>query len=309
MPSNSCVVTSKKQNRRSREFKAHVEFLLFLLPSLLFLVLFTYLPIVRSVVESLMSYDVGSRCNRFVGFMNYSDLFSDPVFWKAVSNNLVYAVCTVIPTIALSFLFAVILNTNVKFQGFYRLSLFYPSVLPMAAASMVWVFLFNPAYGIINHALARLGFEVNADWLNEAPYALVAIIIVGIWKYVGYYMLFFLAGLQGIDNSLYEAADIEGATKWDKFCHITFPLMTPTTFMVGIVAAVNSFQAVDQVHVMTRGGPFNSTNMLMYYIYQNGFLYWNTGLASAASVFLFAILLIGTGIYFTLLNKKIQYER
>lgn len=285
------------------------QFLLFLLPSFLFLVLFTYLPIVRALFMSLTSSNLASGHGRFVGLANYSTLFKDPVFWRVVSNNAWYTVGTVIPSMALALLFAVALNGRVFLRGFYRLSLFYPSVVPMAAASMVWVFLFNPAYGVVSQLLLRLGLPSSIDWLNTAPYALIAIILVGVWKHVGYYMLFFLAGLQSIDPSLYEASEIEGANGWQKFWRITFPLLTPTTFMVGVVAVVDSFQAVDQVYVMTRGGPFNSTNMLMYYIYQNGFLYWNLGLASAASMFVFVLLLLGTGVYFTLLSRKVTYER
>lgn len=301
--------TTPDAARQRQKLQSYVHFMLFLLPSIAFLLVFTYFPIVRSFVMSLTSYDVVSKSTKFVGLRNYSALFRDPVFWQALSNNVWYALGTAVPTTCLSFLFAIILNGQVRARSFFRMSLFYPQVLPMAAASMVWVFLFNPAYGIINHLLSKVGIASGIDWLNTAPYALIAIIVVGIWKYIGYYMLFFLAGLQGIDPSLYEAANIEGATALQKFRAITFPLMTPTTFMVGVVAVINSFQAIDQVHVMTRGGPFNSTNVLIYYIYQNGFLYWNTGLASAASTFLFALLLGGTAVYFALLRKSVQYER
>jgi sn-glycerol 3-phosphate transport system permease protein len=161
----------------------------------------------------------------------------------------------------------------------------------------------------VNHLLRLFRLPSSIDWVNASPYALLAIIIVGIWKYAGYYMIIFLAGLQAIDVQLHEAARLEGASAWQVFRRITFPLLTPTTFFVMIIAVINSFQAVDQVYVMTRGGPHNSTNVLMYHIYLLGFVYWDTGSAAAASTVLFAVLLAGTYVYFRYLGGRVHYTR
>lgn len=181
-------------------------------------------------------------------------------------------------------------------------------MLPIAAASMVWIFLFSQSYGLLNKVLELFNLPSNIDWLNTSPQAMIAIIIVSIWKFSGYYMLLFLAGLQNIDESLYEAALLDGANMWQKFRKITFPLLSPTTFFVTLLAIINSFQAVDQIYVMTRGGPYNTTNVLLYYIYQNGFVYWDTGIASSASVILFSILLVFTFIYYFGLQRFVHYE-
>ncbi|MBA7555911.1 sn-glycerol-3-phosphate transport system permease protein UgpA [subsurface metagenome] len=179
----------------------------------------------------------------------------------------------------------------------------------MAAASMIWLWLFNPSYGIINILIGKLGFPAHIDWVNDGNYSLLAIIIVAIWKYIGYYTIIFLAGLQSIDNEYYEAAAIEGTTSCQKFRYITFPLLTPTTFFVVILSIINSFQSVDQVYVMTHGGPYDSSNVLLYYIYENAFTYGDLGYGSTLSFFLLLTLLLGTVFYFLGLNKWVSYER
>jgi len=295
--------------RSSRQVRASLTALLLILPSLVFLIIFTYYPIARAFWLSLFKSAAGSDRMRFVGAGNYAELFSSSLFWLVLQNSIWYTLGTVGVTTALGLIFALLLNRHLRLIGLFRVGLFYPTVVPMAAASMVWIFLFNPAYGAVNHLLRLLGLPSSMDWVNASPYALLAIIIVGIWKYAGYYMIIFLAGLQTIDVELHEAARLEGASVWQEFWRITFPLLTPTTFFVTIIAIINSFQAVDQVYVMTRGGPHNSTNVLMYYIYLLGFVYWDTGSAAAASTVLFAVLLLGTYMYFRYLGGRVHYTR
>jgi ABC-type sugar transport system permease subunit len=201
------------------------------------------------------------------------------------------------------------LNDYIKGRGFFRFSFFYPTMIPIAAASMVWIFLFTQSYGLINKILNIIHFRSNIDWLNGTPFAMIAIICVSIWKFSGYYMLLFLSGLQSIDPTYYEAAKLEGASIWQKIYKITLPLLSPTTFFIVLIAIINSFQAVDQIYVMTRGGPYNTTNVLLYYIYQYGFVYWDTGIASSASSVLFIILLFITLIYYRGLQHFVHYER
>jgi sn-glycerol 3-phosphate transport system permease protein len=246
---------------------------------------------------------------KFVGLANYEYMFGSRLFRQVMQNNLVYSLGSVIPAILLGLVFAILLNKRLKLRGAFRFSIFYPTMIPIAAASMVWIFLFSQSYGLLNKVLSLLGLPSNIDWLNTTPYAMLSIILVSVWKFAGYYMLLFLSGLQSIDESLYEAAVLEGANAWQKLRKITLPLLSPTTFFVTLMAIINSFQSVDQVYVMTRGGPYNTTNVLLYYIYQNGFVYWDTGLASSASVVLFSILLGFTFIYYFGLQHFVHYER
>lgn len=276
---------------------------LLILPSFIFLVAFTFYPIAYSVVTSLDSASGG------IGFGNYSKMLSSTEFQQAIRNNIVYAFFSTVPAVLIGLLLAIVLNTKMKGKGFYRFAVFYPTILPIATASMIWVFLLSQSIGLVNHLLGIMGLPSKIDWVNTSPYAMVSIIIVYIWKYSGYYMLLFLSGLQSIDSSLYDEAYLEGASGWERLRMITLPLLSPTTFFVVLIAIVNSFQAVDQIYVMTKGGPHNSTNVLLYYIYEYGFVYWEPEIASSASTLLFAFLLILTFFYWYGGQRKVNYER
>ncbi len=278
-----------------------------LLPSLLFLILFTYYPVIHSVWSSFFSRVAGG--SKFVGMGNYLDMFISEEFQEVLKNNLVYAVFSTVPAVVFGLFLAVLLNSKIKARGFYRFAMFYPTILPIATASMIWVFLLSQSIGFVNHILGMLGLPSNIDWVNSSPYAMISIIVVYIWKYSGYYMLLFLSGLQSIDESLYEEAYLEGAGPWKRLSKITLPRLSPTTFFVVLLAIINSFQAVDQIYVMTKGGPHNSTNVLLYYIYEYGFVYWDSGMASSASTILFLVLLIVTFFYYYGLQKSVNYER
>lgn len=279
-----------------------------ILPSFLFLIVFTYYPIERSFALSLFAEGAGDA-PRFAGLENYEFMLGTELFWQVMGNNLVYTLGSTIPSVLMGLFFALLLNKRLALRGFYRFSLFYPTMIPIAAASMVWVFLFSQSYGLVNKVLQLLRLPSEIDWVNTSPYAMLAIILVAIWKFAGYYMLLFLSGLQSIDESLYEAAIIEGATPWQKLRRITLPLLSPATFFVTLMAIINSLQSVDQIYVMTRGGPYNTTNVLLYYIYQNGFVFWDMGIASSASVVLFLILLGITAVYYFGLQHFVHYER
>ena len=276
---------------------------LLILPSFIFLVAFTFYPIAYSVVTSLDAASGG------IGFGNYSKMLSSTEFQQAIRNNIVYAFFSTVPAVLIGLLLAIVLNTKMKGKGFYRCAVFYPTILPIATASMIWVFLLSQSIGLVNHLLGIMGLPSKIDWVNTSPYAMVSIIIVYIWKYSGYYMLLFLSGLQSIDSSLYDEAYLEGASGWERLRMITLPLLSPTTFFVVLIAIVNSFQAVDQIYVMTKGGPHNSTNVLLYYIYEYGFVYWEPEIASSASTLLFAFLLILTFFYWYGGQRKVNYER
>ncbi len=277
------------------------------MPSLVFLLLFTYYPIVYSVWSSFFGRVSGGT--KFLGIGNYIEMFSSPEFKEVIKNNIIYALFSTAPAVIFGLFLAILLNKKIRARGFYRFAMFYPTILPIATASMIWVFLLSESIGLVNHLLKMVGLPSNIDWVNTSPYAMISIIAVYIWKYSGYYMLLFLSGLQSIDESLYEEAYLEGANSWTRLHRITLPLLSPTTFFVVLLAIINSFQAVDQIYVMTKGGPHNSTNVLLYYIYEHGFVYWDSGVASSASTILFIVLLIITFFYYYGLQKTVNYER
>ena len=200
-----------------------------------------------------------------------------------------------------------LVNQKIFGSSFFKTTYFYPNVIPMAAASMIWLYIFLPGYGFLNYILGKIGIP-NIEWVGDSKFAIWALIIVAIWKNAGYYMVIFLGGLQQLPTEIYEVATIDGASAWRKFWKITWPLLSPTTFFAFIIAVINSFQAVDQIYLMTRGGPANSTNMFVYYIYQVAFKYWDFGYASALTVILLVLLLVFTVLAFFFMERRVFYE-
>lgn len=290
---------------RVRAFNT-VEPFLYLLPSLFFLSVFTYYPMVRSLYYSLYRWNIASGRPVFNGLNNYVHFFRAELFWKVLRNNLVYSIGTISISLAVALLLAVMLNRAIRLVSFYRLAVFYPTMIPMAGAAMIWAWLLAPGYGLVNYYMIQFGLTGIA-WLTTEPYALYALMIVGIWKNVGYYSIILLAGLQNIPSELHEAAIVEGASPWQRFRQVTFPLLTPTVFFVFVMAVILSFQSIDQVYLMTQGGPANSTNLLVYYIWQHGFLFWDIGLASTLTTLLLLVLLGFTVLSFRLLEPRIHY--
>lgn len=292
---------------RSSKTLSRLSPFLYLLPSFVFLAVFTYYPMITSIYNSFHKWNLAFIQPTPTGFDNYRLIFDTPLFWRVVQNNIIYSVGTIVVALVLAMLLALLLNRALGLIGLYRLSVFYPTMIPMAAAAMIWAWLLAPGYGLINHLLVRFGIQEVA-WLTTEPYALYALIAVGIWKNVGYYAVILLAGLQNISDELIEAATLEGANGWQRFWRIVFPLLAPTTFFVTIMAVINSFQSIDQVYMMTSGGPANSTNLFLYYIWQNGFLFWDIGYASALTTLLLLALLVLTVIAFRSLESRIHYS-
>jgi ABC-type sugar transport system permease subunit len=294
--------------KKKSKLLSYVLGYLLILPSFVFLFGFTYFPMFRSFFLSFWQKGRGG-VTVFAGLANYGELFADPLFKKVILNNLVFSAATIIPSLLMGLALALLLNRAIKGRGFFRFALFYPTMIPVSAASMVWIFLFARNYGIINKILSILHLPSYIDWLNSIPYAMVSLIIVSLWKSIGHRMLFFLAGLQSVDETYYEAAYLEGASSWQRFRFITFPLLTPMTFFLVLTSVIGSFQGMDSIYTMTSGGPYNSTNMILFFIYQHGFQFWNTGYASTASTILFVILLALTVLYFRGLQRFVTYER
>ena len=208
---------------------------------------------------------------------------------------------------SLGLFLAVQINKKIHLSTFYKISLFYPTMIPMAAASLIWMWMYIPSYGLFDFFLGKLGIP-NINWLNNERIALWSIIAVGVWKYAGYYMILFLAGLQNIPASLVDAAIVEGANNRQKFFFVTFPMISSYTFFIFIINIINSLQAIDQVYIMTQGRPANSTNLIVYYIYEQAFRFWNRGIGSTLTTILILFLLIFISFIFKSIGSRVYYE-
>ncbi|MGF3025324.1 carbohydrate ABC transporter permease [Methylobacterium aquaticum] len=250
-------------------------------PSLVFLALFTYWPVVEVVWDA--THEVTRRGTRFVGLANFAALFADPTFQRALLNNALYAVGTVVPSLILALAFALALNGAGRVRALMRAVFFLPVMIPLVAAAALFLFLFLPGIGLIDHHLARLGFA-GANWLGDPDLALGAITVLTVWKNAGYYMLFILAGLQAIPDEAKEAALLDGAGPWQRLRYVTLPGLRPTFAFVGVIALLNAVTQVDHVFVLTKGGPSDATKLLLFYIYEQAAERYDAGRAAAATV-------------------------
>ncbi len=243
---------------------------LLVLPAVILLAAFTHWPTLQTLWASLHTTAVPGHPSRLAPAVNLRALWADPVFWQALHNNLVYAGCTIPASLALALLMALAVNRSFPGRGLLRLAYFTPTILPMIAVANIWLYFFTPGYGLIDQALAPFGLgELN--WFGNTATALPAIIVIAIWKEAGFYMIFYLAALQSLPPDLREAAALEGASRWTFFRRVVWPLLMPTTLFVFINAAIDAFRLVDQIVVITKGGPDNATTILLYYIYEVGF--------------------------------------
>jgi sn-glycerol 3-phosphate transport system permease protein len=280
---------------------------LLLLPAAVLLVTFTHYPTVATFIDSFFSTPLADRPAVFVGADNYAYMLDDPIFWQSLRNNLVFALGTIPLSIAIALVMAVWVNGRIAGRPFLRLAYFTPTILPMIAVANIWLFFYTPGYGLVDQILGLFGVPAH-NWLGSRDTALPCLIVVTIWKEAGFFMIFYLAALQQISPLLGEAAALEGASRWYFFRRVTFPLLMPTTLFVLINAVINSFRLVDQIIVMTKGGPDNATSLLLYYIYQVGFKFWDTAYAATLTVVLLALLAIlalGQFLYF---DRRIHYQ-
>ena len=280
---------------------------LLLLPAMACLAFFTHWPAVASLIESFYSTPKARRPARFIGLDNYEQLLADPIFWKAMSNNLWFALGTIPTSIALALLMAVWVNDKIVGRTWVRMAFFTPTILPMIAVANIWLFFFTPQYGLLEQVVGAFGGR-STNWLGSQDTALTAITIVAIWKEAGFFMIFYLAALQALPPSLGEAAAIEGASRWTYFRRIQFPLLMPTTLFVLINAVINAFRMVDHIFVMTRGGPDNATTLLLFYIYQVGFSFWDTAYAATLTCVLLALLALVAFVQYGFLERRTHYR-
>jgi len=280
---------------------------LLLLPAITLLALFTHYPALATLWHSFLSTPKGARPATFVGLENYHQLTEDPIFWQALSNNLWFAIGTIPASIALALLMAVWVNGRVAGRGFLRLAYFTPTILPMIAVANIWLFFYTPEYGLLEQILKAFGASSH-NWLGSKSTALTCIMVVTVWKEAGFFMIFYLAALQSVAANLAEAAAIEGASRWYFFRRVTFPLLMPTTLFVLVNAVINAFRLVDHIVVMTRGGPDNATALLLYYIYEIGFRFWDSAYAAALTMVLLAILGLVALAQFWFLERRVHYQ-
>jgi sn-glycerol 3-phosphate transport system permease protein len=306
-PAAHAGVSGRSSSRVGARWATHINGWLLLLPAAVLLVTFTHYPAVATIINSFFSTPKGARPGVFVGFDNYHAMIEDPIFWQALANNIVYAVSTIPLTIVLALFMAVAVNGKIIGRSFMRLAFFMPTVLPMIAVANIWLFFYSPGYGLVDQVLGLFGVPAH-NWLGDEHTALACLIVVAVWKDAGFFMIFYLAALQQMPPALGEAAALEGASRWYFFRRVTFPLLMPTTLFVLINAIINSFRLVDHIVVMTRGGPNNTTALLLYYIYEVGFKFWDTAFAATLTVVLLVLLAVMALGQFVFLDRRIHYQ-
>ena len=274
---------------------------IFIFPAILGMLVFIVIPIFFSFGLSFAKWDLLNPI-QFVGFDNYREIFSEPLFGKILLNTFVFAISTSVFAVIIPIILATILNSKIRGGEFFKTAYFLPFITPMIVIGIVWEWIFDPNIGLLNKVL-----HVHINWLYDPHWAMPALIIVSVWKLIGYNMIIFLSALSGISNSMFEAAKIDGANPVETFFYVTIPLLSPTIFFVVIITAVSSFQIFDLIYLMTQGGPLDSTNVLVYSIYKNAFEYFNVGKASAIAYVLFVIILVLTLLQWNF-RKKIVYN-
>lgn len=286
-------IKQKKQN----SFTA----LLFILPALIGTFVFIIIPVICSFSLSFADWDLLNEI-KFVGLYNYKSIFSDSLFWKMLGNTFVYAISVSILGVILPLILACILNNKIRGSEFYKTAYFIPFITPMIVIALVWQWIFDPNIGLINQML-----NCHISWLYTKTYAMPVLIMVSVWKLIGYNMVIFLSGLAAINQDLLEASKIDGANWFNTFRYVTVPLLSSTVFFVVVITSISSFQVFDLIYMMTQGGPENSTMVLVYSIYKYAFEYFDVGRASAIAYVLFAIIFVLV-LFQWKLRKKIVYN-
>ncbi len=286
-------------SRRWRRIRNNLTAYSFIAPNFVGFAVFTLGPIIFAFVLAFMRWD-GSNPMQFVGLDNFWRLFTDRVFQAAFWNTIIYTGFTVPLTLIFALGLAILLNQKIFGRDFFRTVAFFPYVASLVAVAVVWNMIFNPDFGPVNMVLYTLGVDPKhlPRWAADRHWAMVTVIMFSVWKYMGYFMVIYLAGLQGISAELYEAANIDGASAWQKFWYITLPQLAPTTFFVSVMLTIQSFKVFDQVYMITQGGPGTSTLMLVYHIYNEAFISWDLGYSSMVALVLFLLVLAITVVQF-----------
>ncbi len=280
---------------------------LLIFPTFLFVSVFTVWPTLLSLSKSFFKQRLNIAKYRepvFNGIQNYSELFHNHEFINVLYNTLIYVLGTVPLTILAAFILAQLLNNKFKGIGYFRLAFFHPSILPMVSAATIWMFFLTPDYGLFNTSLSLLGYSGPQNWTANPNLALFAVMIIAFWKNAGYYMIFYLAGLQNLPASIYEAAKLDGAGYLRTTFSITLPLLKRSTLFISTIAFISAFQTIDHIFVLTKGGPSGKSTVLLYYLWQTRFENLDVGKASAVTIILVVILLAFTMSNIVLSEKK-----
>lgn len=284
--------TTGRPNKRRlpKDVLEALQFLLFVSPNLVLFSVFTFWPIGFTLYLSFTDWNMIRPVKRLVGFENYAYLFGSPTFYKVALNTFTYAAATVVGQLALGLLLAILLFNPIRGRALFRTAIFLPYITTTAAIAVVWIFIFDPEFGLFDPILGLIGLD-SPRWLSDPAWALPAIIIVGIWKMVGFSTVIYLAGLSSVDTEVQEAARVEGANEWQVFRHVTFPLLAPITFFLTVTGLIRAIQTFDIPAVMTDGGPLNATNLYVYYLYELSFEQFRAGRASALAMIFFIVLI------------------
>ncbi|MBX3673044.1 MAG: sugar ABC transporter permease [Burkholderiales bacterium] len=280
---------------------------LLLTPAAILLVGFTHYPAVATLIDSFFTTGTVVRPSKFAGLANYASLADDPIFWQVLRNNLYFAAATIPTSIAIAMLMAIWVNDRLPARALVRMSYFTPTILPMVAVANLWLFFYTPQIGLLDKVGALFG-AASHNWLGDPSTVMACMAVMTVWKEAGFFMIFYLAALQSLPPELEEAAKVEGASRWYFFRRVTFPLLMPTTLFVLVNATINSFKLVDHLFILTKGGPDNASNLLLYYIYQVAFSFFDTAYASTLTVVLLALLAGMAIIQFQLIEKRVHYR-
>jgi sn-glycerol 3-phosphate transport system permease protein len=303
-------VTGRTPARNGRAARRRREYLLFgafVAPNVVLLAVFAYWPVIYNGYLSLTSWDLLSPAKPFVGLANYADMLTDPDFYAVIIRTILFSAVIVLGCVVAGLAVAMLLDQKLFGRNFVRTMSFAPHILSGAAMGVIWLFIFDPTYGLLKAILDPLGVTSPA-WMTDSAWALPGLIIVYLWKNIGFVAVVYLAGLQNLPQDLYEAARIDGASAWTTFRRITLPLLSPVTFFVGVVTIVSTFQAFDVIAIMTNGGPGDATTTLSWYIYKMAFQALDAGHAGAAAIIMFVILLALTGAQARFLERRVHYR-
>jgi len=276
-------------------------------PAAVMLSVFAFYPTIATFWSSLFSRGTRRKPSEFIGIENYTDLFADPTFWLVAKNNLLYAGITIPVSIAIALGMALWANSKISARSFVRTAYFTPTVLPMIAAANLWLFFYTPGLGVLDKIGSLFGFE-SVNWLGQPETALWAIVIVTIWKEAGFFMIFYLAALQTIPEDLKEAADIEGTSRFTYTRRIVLPLLMPTTIFIMVNALINSVKLIDHLFILTKGGPSDASKLLLYYIWEMAFAFFDAPHAAALTILVLAVLCVVAAVQFLYLDRRTHYQ-
>lgn len=301
------IAYSMAQLRRKKRREAYCGYL-YLMPATVILFCFWFLPTLYAFIISFFRWDFMNPVKTFVGFENYLDLLTSWEYWRVMLNTGYYMVGAIPPTMFIALILALALNEKLKGLAFFRTAIFTPVISCIIAMSAVWMWMYDPINGLLNYFFQLAGIAPQR-WLSSTATAMPSLIIMDIWKHTGYDMIIYLAGIQSIPESYYEAAKIDGAGRWDRFRYITWPLLGPTTLFILIISVIRRFQVFSMIHTMTQGGPAGATDVVVYYLYEKAFQDFEMGYAFAISYILFVFIFVVTLIQWKVGAKKVHYAR